>query len=64
MKYYARRAFLKFLAASPALSGLLAFDPARADPDTLASASDALDVFDLESAAQRVVPPAMTRRSR
>ena len=58
MTVYARRALLKFLATSPALASLAPFTTALADDRTLASAADALDVFDLESAAQRVVPPA------
>src|SRR5215471_16770616 len=45
MSEVARREFLKFLAASP----LLLQTPI---------ASDSLDVFDLEAAAQKIVPPA------
>jgi len=45
MSEVARREFLKFLAASP----LLLQTP---------TASDALDVFDLEAAAQKAIPPA------
>jgi hypothetical protein len=45
MSEFARREFLKFLAASP----LFLQSP---------SASDALDVFDLEAAAQKAIPPA------
>jgi 4-hydroxymandelate oxidase len=59
MSLYARRALLKFIATSPALAALTPFTSARAaDEQLLASAADALDVFDLEAAAQRVVPPA------
>ena len=57
MSLYARRALLKFLAASPVLAGLKA-SQVFADERTLASAAEALDVFDLEAAARRIVPPA------
>jgi len=53
-----RRALLKFLAASPILAGLAPFTKAVADERELASAAEALDVFDLETAAKRIVPPA------
>lgn len=56
-----RRALLKFLAGSPLVAGLAPFAKALAvDPEerVLASAAEALDVFDLEAAARRVVPPA------
>jgi 4-hydroxymandelate oxidase len=52
-----RRALLKFLAASP----LLALSPALAEAwqaGALEQAAHALDVFDFEAAAQKVVPPA------
>jgi isopentenyl diphosphate isomerase/L-lactate dehydrogenase-like FMN-dependent dehydrogenase len=52
-----RRAFLKFLAASP----LLASVPPLAEAfqqGGLDQAADALDVFDFQAAAQKVVPPA------
>jgi 4-hydroxymandelate oxidase len=52
-----RRALLKFLAASP----LLALSPSLAEAwqaGDLEQAAHALDVFDFESAAQKVVPPA------
>ncbi|MFL5297528.1 MAG: alpha-hydroxy acid oxidase [Phenylobacterium sp.] len=59
-----RRAFLRFLAASPLLAGTMARDalaqgaPA-ADLDALVTrAGDALDVFDLERVARRNIPPA------
>lgn len=57
MKLHDRRALLKFLAASPLLARL---PPAHGsvDEQTLASASEALDVFDLEAAARKQVPPA------
>jgi isopentenyl diphosphate isomerase/L-lactate dehydrogenase-like FMN-dependent dehydrogenase len=55
-----RRAFLKFLAASPLYAGLplaaRAFGQAG-DP-LVGKAADALDVFDLEKVAQRNIPPA------
>ena len=57
MKLHDRRALLKFLAASPLLAPLLSTN-AVADEQALASAADALDVFDLEAAAQKQVPPA------
>ena len=60
-----RREFLKFLAGSPLLlaypSLLEAFTQAatpQAAAATLASAADALDVFDFEAMARRVLPPA------
>ena len=52
-----RRAFLKFVAASP----LLAAVPSIAEAfqqGGLNEAADALDVFDFQTAAQKVVPPA------
>jgi 4-hydroxymandelate oxidase len=58
MSLYARRALLKFFAASPALAAVAPFTVARAEDHPLTSALDALDVFELEAAAQRVVPPA------
>ena len=60
-----RREFLKFLAGSPLLlaspAWLEAFTQAptpQAAAATLASAADALDVFDFEAMARRVLPPA------
>ena len=60
-----RREFLKFLAGSPLLLAypalLEAFTQApdaQAAAATLASAADALDVFDFEAMARRVLPPA------
>lgn len=59
MSVLARRALLKFLAASPVLAASAPFRRALAeDKNLLTSAADALDVFELEAAAQRVVPPA------
>jgi isopentenyl diphosphate isomerase/L-lactate dehydrogenase-like FMN-dependent dehydrogenase len=58
MSLYERRALLKFLAASPLFAGMAPLTEVLADERTLASAADALDVFDLEAAAQRLVPPA------
>lgn len=54
----ARRALLKFAAASPLLSASLAVREAFAQSPDLASAAAALDVFDFEAAARRIVPPA------
>jgi 4-hydroxymandelate oxidase len=56
MSSYDRRTLLRFLAASPLFAGLAPLTSALADEHTVAA--DALDVFDLEAAAQRVVPPA------
>jgi hypothetical protein len=53
-----RRAFLKFLAASPLFAGIPTMLEAFAQESTLASAEAALDVFDFEAAARKVVPPA------
>ena len=60
-----RREFLKYLAASPLLFGMprLAEALTQATSDqaveaVLRSAADALNVFDLEAAARRLVPPA------
>jgi isopentenyl diphosphate isomerase/L-lactate dehydrogenase-like FMN-dependent dehydrogenase len=53
-----RRAFLKFLAASPMFAGIPAVLKAFAQESTLATAGAALDVFDFEAAARKVVPPA------
>jgi 4-hydroxymandelate oxidase len=53
-----RRAFLRFLAASPLFAGLPAMLEAFAQESTLATAEAALDVFDFEAAARKVVPPA------
>src|SRR5262249_41375724 len=58
LSVHERRALLKFLAASPVLAALATGARALADDHALASAADALDVFDFEAAARRVVPPA------
>ena len=54
-----RREFLKFLAASPLLSALPGGVPAFAQTEFIVSnPADALNVFELEAAARKVVPPA------
>jgi len=53
-----RRAWLRFMAASPLLAGGLPLAQLLAAEPDLATAAAALDVFDFERAAQRVVPPA------
>src|SRR5258706_7332410 len=58
-----RRAFLRFLAASPLCANLPWPERALAQPatgadDLVAKAADALDVFDLERVAHRNIPPA------
>jgi 4-hydroxymandelate oxidase len=53
-----RRALLKFLAASPLFTALRPWSRALADEHLPASAADALDVFEFEAVAQRLVPPA------
>lgn len=60
-----RREFLKYLAASPLLLGLPGVAEALAQGASpqavdaaLASAADALDVFELEAAARKLIPPA------
>jgi isopentenyl diphosphate isomerase/L-lactate dehydrogenase-like FMN-dependent dehydrogenase len=53
-----RRALLRFLAASPALTAFAPWTRAIAEERLPASAAEALDVFELETLAQRVVPPA------
>jgi isopentenyl diphosphate isomerase/L-lactate dehydrogenase-like FMN-dependent dehydrogenase len=58
MSVLARRALLKFLAASPVLAGLAPITKALAEEHSLTSARDALDIFELEEAARKVVPPA------
>jgi 4-hydroxymandelate oxidase len=57
MKTTDRRALLRFLAASPVLAAspdLRAWAAEAAKP----SATDALDVFDMEATAEKIVPPA------
>ena len=60
-----RREFLKYLAASPLLFGMPQLVEALGNATTdqaveqvLKSAADALNVFDLEAAARKLVPPA------
>jgi 4-hydroxymandelate oxidase len=52
-----RRAFLRFLAGSPLLAGIPSAVQALAQAD-IDKAADALDVFDFEAAARKVLPPA------
>ena len=52
-----RREFLKFLAGSPLLAGI-PFTELLAQDSQLASAADALDVFDFEAMARKILPPA------
>jgi len=52
-----RRAFLKFVAASPLLAGVPSIAEAL-QQGGLEQAADALDVFDFQAAAQKIVPPA------
>jgi len=55
----ARRDFLRFLAASPLLAGLGAFEAFGDGGDALVdSAAKALDVFELEAVAKKNLPPA------
>jgi 4-hydroxymandelate oxidase len=58
MSVIARRALLRFIAASPIFAGLGPITKALAEERALASARDALDVFEIEEAARKVVPPA------
>src|SRR3954468_19358157 len=58
MSVIARRALLRFIAASPVFAGLGPIAKALADEPALASAKDALDIFELEAAARKIVPPA------
>jgi 4-hydroxymandelate oxidase len=60
-----RRAFIRFLAASPLYAGLGYLGPSfaqtpgpPADEGLIAQAGDALDVFDFEPVAHRNIPPA------
>jgi len=52
-----RRAFLRFIASSPLLAGIPSAVNALAQSD-IDKAADALDVFDFEVAAKKVLPPA------
>ncbi|MEJ1960287.1 MAG: alpha-hydroxy acid oxidase [Gammaproteobacteria bacterium] len=58
MSVNTRRAMLRFLAASPVFAGFWPVAKAIAEDRPIGSAAEALDVFDLEAAAQRLVPPA------
>lgn len=58
MSVIARRALLRFIAASPVFAGLGPITKAMAEEHALTSARDALDVFEMEEAARKVVPPA------
>jgi 4-hydroxymandelate oxidase len=53
-----RRRLLRFLAASPVFAALPPWTRTFADEHLPASAAEALDVFELEAIAQRLVPPA------
>lgn len=56
-----RRAFLKFLAASPICNALSPFGVANADDNTgqrVASPADVIDIFDLKVTASETLPPA------
>ena len=54
-----RREFLKFLAASPLLGALHAGLPGFAETDyIIANPAEALNVFEFEAAARKVLPPA------
>src|SRR5438876_8328953 len=52
-----RRAFLKFVAASPLIAAVPSIAEAL-QQGGLQQAADALDVFDFQAAAEKVVPPA------
>src|SRR5215510_10509054 len=52
-----RRAFLQFVAASPLLAAVPSIGEAF-QQGGIEQAADALDVFDFQAAAQKVVPPA------
>src|SRR5678815_3139297 len=55
-----RRAFLKFLAGSPLLAGLLPLQDAfkQISDGVISSPADALNVLEFEAAARKTVPPA------
>jgi 4-hydroxymandelate oxidase len=53
-----RRALLRFLAASPLFAGMAPWARAQTDAGLPATAAEALDVFDFETVAERLVPPA------
>src|SRR6187401_3121242 len=52
-----RRAFLQFVAASPLLAAFPSISEAI-QQGAIQQAADALDVFDFQAAAEKVVPPA------
>src|SRR5438067_2175299 len=52
-----RRAFLRFAAASPLLAAIPSIAEAF-QQGGIDQAADALDVFDLQAVAQKIVPPA------
>src|SRR6266446_4863546 len=52
-----RRAFLKFVATSPLLAAVPSIAQAL-QQGSLKEAADALDVFDFQAAAEKIVPPA------
>lgn len=56
MRVTERRAFLRFLAASPLAAALAPLG--ASEKQEIASSADALDIFELEAAAKRVLPPA------
>ena len=60
-----RRAFLRFLAASPLLAGIPSVGQLLAQATSIqtvdklvGSAAEALDVFDIEAVARTTIPPA------
>jgi isopentenyl diphosphate isomerase/L-lactate dehydrogenase-like FMN-dependent dehydrogenase len=53
-----RRALLRFLASSPLIAAAGGIPLALADEALLASAAEALDVFEFETMARKLVPPA------
>jgi 4-hydroxymandelate oxidase len=53
-----RRAFLKFVAASPLLAAIPSIGEAFQQGTNIEQAVDALDVFDFQAAAQKAIPPA------
>jgi len=53
-----RRAFLKFMAASPLFASLPALAQTHTLDEVLANPKDALDVMDFEAAARKALPPA------
>ena len=55
---HSRRALLRFLAASPVLAASGFAQRLLADEFTLANAADALDVFEFEALARKIIPPA------